>query len=280
MTIDFDALRRAHPLREVAARYTDLRKKGGEYVGICPFHNDKNPSLAIYRGRDGIERFRCFSCGAGTDGGDVIDFVMLIENVDTAEAVKRLDGEHLPMPTTRLPRELPPDESACWEPIIPVPDDAPAYDPARTFNPKAAAWKRYRPALTVEYRRPDGGLIGHIVRLEFADGEKICPVITYCAGPDGERRWCAKRPRPPYPLVGSELLATRPAAPVIVVEGEKKRAAAHDALPAFVVVSLLGGCEAVRANDLSPLQGRNVVLWPDADPMGRRAMRQVGEGLG
>lgn len=279
MSVDFNSIRDRHPLVEVAARYVDLKKQGSEYVGLCPFHNDKNPSMRIYRGRDGVQRFRCFSCGAGSDGGDVIDFVSSIENVDISEAIKRLDGGEMPMPETRVHRELPPDESDCWEPIVPVPDDAPAYDPARTWNPKRAAWVRYRPALSVPYYRPDGGMVGHIVRLEFADGEKICPVITFCMGPGGERRWCAKRPKPPYPMVGSEQLAQRPKASVVVVEGEKKRLAAEKALPQFVVVSLLGGAEAVQVNDLRPLIGRNVVLWPDADAPGRRAMRQVGERL-
>lgn len=284
--IDFNTIRARYPLTDVAARYVDLSRKGGEYVALCPFHNDKNPSLAIYRGRDGIERYRCFSCGAGSEGGDVIDFLCAIENIDPAEAVKRLDGEQLPMPNTRAPRQLPSDEADCWEPIIPVPADAPPYNPGRTFNPKrptmedgSVRYVNYKPTLAVEYRNADNELVGHIVRLEFADGQKICPVITYCVGPGGERRWCAKRLPPPYPLVGVEQLALRPKAAVMVVEGEKKRAAAAAAMPAFVIVSLLGGAECVKLNDLSPLVGRNVTLWPDADAPGRRAMRDVGERL-
>jgi len=279
MTIDFHAVRSRHSLVETVARYTELKRKGSEYVGLCLFHNDSSPSMTIYRGRDGIERYRCFACGAGADGGDVIDFIQAVENVEPAEAVRRLEGEELPMPATRPPRELPPDESDCWEPIVPVPDDAPAYDPATTYNPKRGKTVRYDPTLTVPYCRPDGGRVGYIVRLEFRDGEKICPVITFCMGPGGERRWCAKRPKPPYPLVGCELLALRPDAPVLLVEGEKKRLAAEREMPPFVVLSLLGGAEAVKVNDLSPLSGRNVTLWPDADPPGRRAMKQVGEAL-
>lgn len=276
MTINFDAIRQAHPLIEVAARYVDLTRKGGEYVAVCCFHADKNPSLYFYRGRDGVGRYRCFACGAT---GDVIDFVAEVESIDKAEAVKRLDGEQLPMPNTRPPRELPPDESADWEPIVPVPDDAPAYDPAQTYNPRRAKVVRYSPTLLQEWRREDGALIGYVARLEFGDGEKLCPVISYCAGPGGVRRWCARRPKAPYPLVGCEELARRPAAPVILVEGEKKRVSLQAAAPAFVVVSLLGGAECAKANDLAPLQGRTVYLWPDADAPGRRAMRDVGERL-
>lgn len=274
---DWSAIRERHPLVDVAARYGELKKQGKEFVGLCQFHNDSKPSMHIYRGRDGVQRFRCFPCG---EHGDVIDFIMKIENIDAAEAVRRLDGEQMPMPNTRVKRELPPDESEVWEPIVPVPEGAPAYDPARTWNPKSAKFVSYaRATLVVPYHRPDGGQVGHIVRLEFEDGKKICPVITYCIGPGGERRWCAKRPKPPYPLVGCELLAQRPAAAVMLVEGEKKRLAGEGALPAFVWLSLLGGAEGVAVNDLAPLHGRNVTLWPDADPVGRKAMRAVAEAL-
>ena len=279
MTIDFNAIRNRHSLVETVARYTELKRKGNEYVGLCLFHNDSNPSMTIYKGRDGVERYRCFSCGAGSEGGDIIDLICAVENVDKVEAVRRLEGEELPMPSSRPLRELAPDESDCWEPIVPVPDDAPMYDPAITFNPKRAKTVHYKPTLIVPYCREDGSRIGYIVRLEFGDGEKICPVITYCAGPGGEHRWCAKRPKPPYPLVGVELLAQRPDAPVLLVEGEKKRLAAEGAMPPFVVLSLLGGAEAVKVNDLTPLKDRNVTLWPDADVPGRRAMRQVGEAI-
>lgn len=275
--IDFNAVRARHSLVEVAARYTELRKQGNEYVGRCLFHNDSDPSMTIFRGRDGVQRYRCFACGAT---GDVLDFLCEIESIDKVEAVKRLDGEQLPAPNLRPPRELPPDESECWEPVLPVPDDAPAYEPARTFNPKRGREVSYaRATLITPYRDAQDRLLGHIVRLEFEDGKKLCPVVTYCIGPGGVRRWCAKRMRPPYPLVGVEELAKRQTASVLVVEGEKKREAARKALPGFVVVSLLGGAEAVAKNDLRPLAGRQVTLWPDADVVGRRAMREVGAAL-
>lgn len=274
--INFDDVRLRHPLVDVVARYTDVTKKGKEYVCRCLFHNDSDPSMTVFRGRDGVGRFRCFVCGAA---GDVIDFICEIEGVKPAEAVARLDGEQLPMPNTRVMRELPRDESDDWTPIVPVPDDAPEYDPQRTYNPHRAKHSKYRPAMVTRWCRPDGSLIGHIVRLEFEDGKKICPVVTYCQGPDGRREWVAKRPPPPYPLVGCELLAQNPKKSVLLVEGEKKRAMAEQAMPGFLVLSLLGGAEAVAVNDVEVLRGRNVTLWPDADVVGRRAMRKVGERL-
>lgn len=283
--LDFAGVRARHSLVEVAARYLpDLKKQGSEYVCRCPLHNDSDPSFTIWRGRDGIERFHCFPCQSH---GDVIDFMREMESIDAPEAVRRLDGGTLPMPNTREPRTLPPDASDCWEPIVPVPADAAPLDLKRVFNPKAAEdqagrrrYKDYARSAThrAEWRDHTGALWGYVVRLEF-DGKKYPVTVTWCVGPGGERLWAAKRPAGPYPLVGADGLGARTKAPVLVVEGEKKREAIAAKLPAFVVVSLYGGAGGIAALDLSPLVGRNVTLWPDADAPGNRAMHDLGVRL-
>ncbi len=277
MAIDFNAIRADYPLVDVAARYLpDLKRAGTEYVARCPFHTDGNPSFTIYRGRDGIQRFKCFPC---TLAGDVIDFVAAIENIEPGEAARRITGEDLlPRPGAYVPRDLPPDESDCWVPILPVPDDAPAYDPGRTFNPRRSKVVSYRPTRQDAVHAADGRLLGYVVRLEF-DGQKLCPVVTYCEGPKGVRQWAAKRFPRPYPLVGLDALAARPETAVLVVSGEKCRAAAADALPGFVAVTWIGGDDAVDHADLEPLRGRSLTLWPDADESGVRAMARLAERL-
>ncbi len=62
-----------------------LKKNGKGYFGLCPFHQDKNPSLSITPSKN---QWHCFGCGKG---GDVIRFVELYDQVDFKEAVKRLD---------------------------------------------------------------------------------------------------------------------------------------------------------------------------------------------
>ena len=71
-------------LGELAASYMQLKRRGRNLVGLCPFHGEKTPSFNIYN-EDG--HFYCFGCGVG---GDVITFVMKIENLDYMEAVKFL----------------------------------------------------------------------------------------------------------------------------------------------------------------------------------------------
>ena len=71
-------------LTELASNYISLKRKGRNMVGLCPFHGEKTPSFNIYTENNS---FYCFGCGAG---GDVITFIMKIENLDYVEAVKFL----------------------------------------------------------------------------------------------------------------------------------------------------------------------------------------------
>lgn len=72
-----------------------LRRVGGgpRYVGLCPFHNEKTPSFSVHSQH---QFYKCFGCGAG---GDVIKFVMEIDNLPFWEAVKYLAERHgIPLP--------------------------------------------------------------------------------------------------------------------------------------------------------------------------------------
>lgn len=78
------ALRNANPIDEVMGSYVQLIKRGRNYVCSCPFHSEKTPSCTVYMD---TQNFYCFGCGAG---GDVITFMMKIENLTFMEAVKQL----------------------------------------------------------------------------------------------------------------------------------------------------------------------------------------------
>lgn len=68
----------------VVSQYVSLTRRGGNYVGLCPFHNEKTASFNVSPDR---QFFHCFGCGAG---GDVITFLMRIENLDFPDAVYQL----------------------------------------------------------------------------------------------------------------------------------------------------------------------------------------------
>ena len=69
---------------EVVSQYVSLKRKGRNYFGLCPFHNEKSPSFSVSETK---QIFHCFGCGAG---GDVIGFLKKIENIEFKDAVEML----------------------------------------------------------------------------------------------------------------------------------------------------------------------------------------------
>ena len=79
-----EQLRANTDIESVISPYVNLRRRGKNLVGLCPFHNEKTPSFKVYPENGS---FYCFGCGVG---GDVITFVRRMENLDYMEAVKQL----------------------------------------------------------------------------------------------------------------------------------------------------------------------------------------------
>ena len=71
-------------ITDVISSYVNLKRRGRNFVGLCPFHGEKTPSFNVYPQSNS---FYCFGCGVG---GDIITFVEKIENLDYFEAVKFL----------------------------------------------------------------------------------------------------------------------------------------------------------------------------------------------
>ncbi len=69
---------------EIISNYVSLTPRGKNYFGICPFHDDNNPSMSVNRDK---KIYKCFSCGAT---GTVFKFVMDYENISFLEAVKKV----------------------------------------------------------------------------------------------------------------------------------------------------------------------------------------------
>jgi DNA primase len=82
---DIAAVREKSPIADVIGEHVQLRNAGGGNLkGLCPFHDEKSPSLSVSPAR-GL--FHCFGCGVG---GDVIRFVERIEHLTFSDAVERL----------------------------------------------------------------------------------------------------------------------------------------------------------------------------------------------
>ncbi|NLW56754.1 MAG: DNA primase, partial [Firmicutes bacterium] len=91
----------------VISDYVQLKPQGRSYVGLCPFHGEKTPSFTVSREK---QLYHCFGCGAG---GDVLSFIMNIENLSFREALRllaeraniSLPDEHLSPPQRQQKEE-------------------------------------------------------------------------------------------------------------------------------------------------------------------------------
>ena len=81
---DIDRVREATDIVDLISEVTKVKKSGRSYMAICPFHEEKTPSMSVDRGR-GL--YHCFGCGAG---GDAYKFVQETRGVDFGEALDML----------------------------------------------------------------------------------------------------------------------------------------------------------------------------------------------
>lgn len=78
---------------DLISQYVALKRKGHEFVGLCPFHDDKRPSMNVSPTK---QIFKCFACGAG---GGVFQFLILYDKVSFPEAVRTLaERANIPLP--------------------------------------------------------------------------------------------------------------------------------------------------------------------------------------
>lgn len=266
-------------LSQIVGAVVDLSKNGTEWKGLCPFHQEKNPSFTIFNGSDGKERYACHGCSAR---GDSLQFVMDYYQLEFKPALDMLEdlaggaGMESGAPLQR--ESLAKVKRQTWEatPIdikkakppksIPVHRDGDWYD-----MPVVGAWP---------YCGVDGLLWGYACRIE-KDGKKDVIPMTWKVNPEtGEARFKQGALPEPRLLYGTEALAANPKANIILVEGEKAADAARrllDGRPGLVL-TWPGGCKAVGKADWSLLAGRKVVGWPDCDSQ-RWAENQPQAGL-
>lgn len=138
--------------------------------------------------------------------------------------------------------------------------------PADGPPPPAAHRYRGKPQASWVYRDAEGGVLGFVHRFATsAGGKEILPCVWSRHAQHG-MAWKWRAFDAPRPLFALDLLAARPRAPVLVVEGEKCAEIAQQVLgDSCVVTTWPGGCKATAKADWARLAGRRVVIWPDAD---------------
>lgn len=95
-----EEVRSRNDIVNVISGYVRLQKKGGNYFGLCPFHNEKTPSFSVSPGK---QMYYCFGCGAG---GNVLTFMMQYENFTFQEAMQSLaDRAGITLPQQEMSAE-------------------------------------------------------------------------------------------------------------------------------------------------------------------------------
>lgn len=231
---------------EAVARGLNAIRVGSGWLAHCPAHDDTHRSLTIGRGDT---QPVVVSCKTGCSQGDVL------------AALKQMGlWSSAPAGHTAERRDQP--QQPKWKAVVPVPDGTPPPD----FN----SHRFGDPSAVYEYRNTDGELVQYVVRYDPAGQRK--QFHPYCYGRLlAETRWQRQQLVKPRPLYNAHLLPKRPAARVLLVEGEKCADWATMHLPDFVTVTWPGGSEGCAHADLSPIHGRNVTIWPDNDPAGLKA---------
>ena len=96
-----EEVRSRNDIVDVVSGYVRLQKKGANYFGLCPFHNEKSPSFSVSASK---QMYHCFGCGAG---GNVFTFLMEYENDTFPEAVKTLaDRAGIKLPEIEYSEEM------------------------------------------------------------------------------------------------------------------------------------------------------------------------------
>jgi putative DNA primase/helicase len=238
--------------------------RGGPWVNEirCPFHEDAHPSFGVNLDNGG---FHCFGCGA--KGGSIVDYTMQRYRLGLLDARRKLGQEWgiavlaqeqyrtRPIP----PQRLKPDVGS--EAITPIPATAPEPPFHSRYGKPSDLWT---------YRDSRGHPLCHVCRFDTGSGKKRILPLTW-----SEAGWRWKALPPPRPLYNLDGLAANPEALVVVCEGEKAAEATAVLLPHCVTTTPPNGAQSPSKADWSPVKGRRVLVWPDADAPGQAFAEQV-----
>ena len=217
------------------AETDDPKAKGGDLISLVAYLTDTSQTLAA-------EKLQLFLSEPTHQAVEALGVVEVIESINTLTH-KVINGVK-------------------YKRVYPVPDGAP-------FLPRYFGDGLGHPSGTYPYRNEQGTLLGYILRFDLFTGKTIRPA-TLWKDEAGKYKWILIGFPTPRPLYNLHLLAQKPDAPVLIVEGEKSANAASQLFPDHVVVTTMHGAKSPEKSDLSPLQGHSVLIWPDYDDPGQK----------
>jgi putative DNA primase/helicase len=228
------------------------QRRGHEWVGERKANGGLGDSWCVNLNTGQYAHF------AGTEKGpDLVALYADLNHIDRLPALKVV-AERVGVADRPTAPILPRVQSA---------DKPPEPIPEGTADPKP----HYKHgAASVVYRY---GSEFAVARYDLPDG-KVFAQYTWRGG-----KWVSQAHPGPRQLYGVGQLARHKDAPVLIVEGEKCAEAAAAILRKYVAVTWAGGSNAVKKSDWTSLEGRDVIIWPDADEAGSQAAAQIAQIL-
>lgn len=287
------------PIRDVVSRFTDIKRKGTNYVTICPWHEDHTPSLTLYEGSRG-NHVHCFACGKHAS---VITYVMAVGKMDFKQACEWLCREF------SIPMDDASASSYKWHVPVIVKKPSPSvkqysYIPQeymlQTLSADSSFCKGLMELYPVELVKyvadeyclgavEDAYLNADVIFWHINKHGMVCngKVQRYCDDVSSPRfmhcsrnvvYWLGTKLHkegivsgPPVfntgCLFGEHLLNKYPQATVALVESAKNALVAACEVPQMLWLAT--GCsKGMKRENLEVLRGRDVIVYPDRDAIG------------
>lgn len=195
-------------------------------------------------------------------GSDIISLFAKTKGINNAEAVGALSESYLGRDTKH---SFPVKQEIIRKLIA----------PPQNHKPPDLMFQKNKHTERYDYKNRDGDILFYIFRYDLPDGTKqFLPCTMNESG-----AWVTKAWQSPRPLFNLDKIFENPDKSILLVEGEKTALAAEKMLPQYVVTTWSGGAVAHSKSDFTPLYNRKVLLWPDGDEVGIKAMAVIASNL-
>ena len=193
----------------------------------------------------------------GDKGGDIISYYAFVKSISQGNAAKELTTSYIDSkPMHSYPVVAPKVKPKAIKP------------PPNAQDPGDILKDGVKPSRKWVYRDHDSKPLFYIYRYDYPDRDK--DFRPYCYTDSG--KWTAQAWPSPRPLYNLDKIIANPTKPILLVEGEKTADAITQMTNAYIATTWPGGAESVKQFDTDPLKGRKLLLWPDADTPGLKAM--------
>ncbi len=250
------------------------KREGREWVCLNPHRPDNSlGSLKI-----NLDTCLWADFASGEKGRDLVSLLAFHNKYSQSEAAKELAQElglNAEKGNNKLFEIKPKKKMDDWQPIVPIPADAPP--------PPDKHYKHGKPNMRWLYHNNTGQQILWVYRFDKDNPEnkdkpkKDFLPLTFCKNKNGETAWRFQNVAAPRPLYNLHLISQYPDATVIICEGEKSADAVAKLLPipTYVTTTSPNGAKSADKADWLSITGRQNIFWPDNDEEGQTYVIQA-----